>query len=301
MAPATLGNVARSAARWVWPRQRRWQRLLASLTLDPDRLTRPLPEPGPRDFIICGSPRTGTALLAAMLHQPPEVVTVMEPWDAMRLAPAELFRSLREEIAGGELRRGRLDVPAMRESRRVVWCRDGERPHTIDVNDRYLLGVKLPAFWRYLDLLPNTKFLVCLRNPVETVTSYRLAGGRTAHGFDYAAPFNERMNRELEAVTDDPAVRRVLLYDYIATRILPHLDQPNVLPVRYERWFEEAESLREEIGAFLGVDLGEPPIDLEPGGGAIHATNEDVAVTRAYCTTAEPLGYDLSSSVRGTS
>jgi len=71
-----LPDTARAAARRLSPRHRRWRRLLDSLTLDPDHLPRPVEAPGTRDFVICGCPRTGTALLTAMLFQPPRVVTV---------------------------------------------------------------------------------------------------------------------------------------------------------------------------------------------------------------------------------
>jgi len=183
-------------------RYRAWRRLLAGLTLDPDALPDPLAGPGPRDFVVCGAPRTGTALLTAMLFQPPDIVTVMEPWDALRLPPAELFRSLRDEIdSTGVLTRGRLDVAALRAEGAVRWCHDGELPEPVSTSPGYLLGVKMPALWRYLDRLPNTKFLVCLRDPVEVVHSFCATGGRLAQGLDYDVPFNRAMNEDLLAAT----------------------------------------------------------------------------------------------------
>lgn len=115
-----LLSASRGIANCVSPRHLRSQHHLANLTLDPGTIPQPLGEPRPRNFAICGSPRTGTALL----HQPPSVVTAVEQLEAMRLPPAELFRSLREEIAGGELRHGRPDVSSKREKLRVDWCRE---------------------------------------------------------------------------------------------------------------------------------------------------------------------------------
>ena len=81
---------------------------------------------------MCGSPRSGTALLVAMLFQPPEVVTVMEPWDALRLPPRDLFESLRAELATtGKLRRGRLDVAALQSAGAVSWLREGEAAYPV--------------------------------------------------------------------------------------------------------------------------------------------------------------------------
>ena len=74
----------RDAAGRLSPRRRRWERFLQALPLDPSELEVPLAPPGRDDFIICGCPRTGTTLLAAVLFQPPRMVTCMEPWDGMR-------------------------------------------------------------------------------------------------------------------------------------------------------------------------------------------------------------------------
>lgn len=290
---AGLPDTARAAAKRFSPRHRRWRRLLHSLTLDPERLPRPVEAPGTRDFVICGCPRTGTALLTAMLFQPPRVVTVMEPWDGMRLPPAELFASLRAEVGTGRLRRGRLDLDALEHDGSVVWCRDDERDHRVEVEAGHLLGVKWPAFWRYLELLPATRFLVCLRDPATTVHSFARVGGRLAQGLDYDTPFNRAMNEALTAATTEPAERRVLLYDYINERLAPHLSRPNVLAVRFERWFTEPEALVADIGRFLGVELrnGVARIDARQ---AQAPDDETLALVRRYCRTAETLGYAVN-------
>lgn len=280
----------------VSPRHRRWRRLLHSLTLDPDRLTRPLPPPGERDFLICGSPRTGTALLSAELFRPPEVITVMEPWDGLRLPPAELFSSLREELARtGVLSRGRLDVAALRDEAAVRWCADGARPIAVDWTDQTLTGVKLPAFWRYLDLLPDTRFLLCVRDPEEVLASYLHTGGRLAAGYDYDVAFNAAMNSWLRGATDDSATRRALLYEYIGARTLPYAEAPNVHVVRYERWFTDPHGQLADVAAFLGVDPLRPQVRLRAPRGVRDRPEadraRDLALVRAYCQSARAWGY----------
>ena len=291
---ARLGD----AARLAWPRTRRWRRFLRSLPLDPDRLPVPLPAPGERDFIICGSPRSGTSLAAAALYQPPRAIVAMEPWDGMRLPPAELFASLREEIARtGSLRRQRLDVRALREDGAVRWVREGEGTEPVEVEDPYLLGVKWPAFWRYLELLPETRFLVCLRDPVEVVTSFRRSGGYLGRGLNRDVAFNRRMNDELRRETRRFAERRALLYEYVNARIASHLSRPNVLPVRYERWFTDREGLMREVSAFLGVELGPGDVRIrapEPP----DASDEDLELIRRHCRSAEALGYHIPAGAR---
>jgi hypothetical protein len=179
----------------------------------------------------------------------------MEPWSGLHLPPAELFASFRRELASGELRRGRLDIATLEAEHRVHWVRDGELAHRVQVAPDHLLGIKWPTFWQYLGRLPTTKFVVCLRDPREVVASYEQEGGRIAEGLDYDVPFNRAVNAEMLAATDDPAVRRVLLYDHINEHILRFLGNENVYPLRYERWFADRAALVAELGEFLGVEL----------------------------------------------
>jgi len=276
-----------------------WEELLATLTLDPDALADPLPAPGPRDVIVCGSSRSGTTLLSAMLWQPPAAVCVMEPWDVLRLAPAELFASFRAELRTGWLRRGHLDTRALRDDGAVVTCTEAEHHARVQVGEDCVLAVKCPALWRYLDRLPATRFLVCLRDPREVIASYRRSPGRLAEGLDYEVPFNERMNDELMRGTADVALRRIHLYDHVYERILGHLGRPEVFVVRYERWFTEPAALLAELGAFLDADLSRPLARIRPPVNA--ATDASAAgeverrLVREHCRTAARLGYDLGA------
>jgi hypothetical protein len=282
------------AVRSLSPRRRAWNRLLSGLTLDPDALPKPIEPPPDGDFIVCGASRTGTSLLSAVLYQPPKVVTVMEPWDGMRLAPADLFRSLRHEIEEtGALSRGRLNVNALVADGQVLWGRDGEHRANVTVDRGYILGVKWPTFWRYLELLPQTNFLVCVRHPVEVITSFEKTGGRLAEGFDYDIAFNRRMNQELRRAEANPRVRRILFYEYVNSRLLPHLTRPNVLVVRYERWFRDPSTLLEELSAFIGADLSRPSCRIRSPSSTPVASKDQVDLIRRLAPSAEALGYEL--------
>jgi len=284
---------ARSVLHVGSPRYWRWRRFLSRLTLDPDGLPPPVEGPSERDFIICGCPRSGTTLVAAMLHQPPRSLTVMEPWDGMRSPPADLFRSLREEIdQWGRLDRGKLDVDALSADGAVRWRREGVRSTPVSTVEGYALGVKWPAFWRYLHLLPDTRFVVCVRHPIEVITSFKRVGGRLGQGLEYDIAFNRRMNTELEA-TSNLELRRVRLYDYVNGQILRHLARPNVLAVRYERWFTEPRTVLEEISDFLGTDVTESRAVIRAPEAGPALDDGELAVIREHCGTAEPLGYVL--------
>jgi len=287
-----MKRAAQGAAPLVSAKHRRWKRLLASLTFDPADASGPLEEPGAADFIICGCPRTGTSLLSAQLYQPPKVVTVMEPWDGLRMAPAALFADLRQELAGGVLRRGKLDIDRLEASGEVQWWTEGHKVVPAALEEEYQLGVKWTAFWRYLDFLPTTRFLVCVRDPAETVASFKKSGGRLERGLNYDVPFNGEMNSYLETTTHDPELRRVLLYEYINKRVIPHLDRPEVFVVRYERWFSEPDALRDEIAEFVGVSLAEWRVSIRPPAAASDQLSErERKAIRERCPSAEALGY----------
>lgn len=103
--------------------------------------------------------------------------------------------------------------------------------------------MKWPTYWQYLDRLTTTRFVVCLRHPVEVVASFARQRGRLSQGLQYDVPFNRDLNAELAAATDDPCERRALLYAHVHSRILPDLSRPNVFVLRYERWFQDPERL----------------------------------------------------------
>lgn len=282
----------RDAAARLSPSRRRWDSFLQSLDLDAARLPRPLPAPRESDFIICGISRSGTSLLCAQLFQPPRVVTAMEPWIGMRLPPRQLFETLRSELrSNGCLQHTRLDVAALHEERTVKWV-EGEIAVAVDVDEEFHLGVKWPAYWRYLELLPETKFLVCVRDPVETIASFQRTGGRLRRGLDYDIAFNREMNAALLDATQDPKFRRILFYDYVYSRVFPYLERPNVLAVRYERWFEDPNQLLGEIGAFLGTELARTgTVELRRGPARSGLSDAEEARIRQLCSMGRVLGY----------
>jgi hypothetical protein len=130
-----------------------------------------------------------------------------------------------------------------------------------------------------------------VRRPEEVVESFARTGGRLSEGLEYEVAFNREMNRELRETTDDVELRRVLLYEYVASRIARHLEDPHVFLVRYERWFTDREGLMRDIGRFLGVDLGPGlPVIREPRS---HPHDPRVArLVRDHCPSAAALGYD---------
>ena len=183
-------------------------------------------------------------------------------------------------------------MATLERSGEVRWGRDGEHPYAVELSADFVLGVKWPVYWRYLDLLPRTKFLVCVRHPVEVIASFAGTAGRLGQGLDYDIPFNREMNDHLLASTDDPAVRRTLLFEYVAARIAPHLADPNVFVVPYERWFTDRDGLMTDIGGFLGADLGAGAPEIRRAR-SMHLEPELVELVERYCPSAASLGYEV--------
>lgn len=284
MKPALLRG-AMGVASQVLPRHRRWRALLRSCTLTPDAVEEPT---GHRNVVICGCPRSGTALVTAALFQPPTMVTVMEPWDGMRLPPAQLFESVRAELAEGTLRRGRLRVDLVKEGR-VAWQHDGERSFPVDYDAAStIVGVKWPAYWQLLGRLPDTAFIVCIRDPAEVVTSFERTTGRLSSGLEYDIAFNRALNSALLAEHKDDESRRIALFDAANERILQHLDDDNVCAVRYEQWAADPAGLLSEISAFLNADVTGSAIDIRP---SPPVEPDRAAEIRARSRTAAALGY----------
>jgi hypothetical protein len=123
------------------------------------------------------------------------------------------------------------------------------------------------------------------------IASFKAAGGRVAEGLQYDTRFNRELNRELLATTGDPALRRVLLFEYVHRRLLPHFTSPDVLVVRYERWFDDRDELLGDISRFLGCDVTLGHVELERSGTVEVLSPRDRELIAAHCSTAAELGY----------
>jgi hypothetical protein len=279
-----------------WPLRRisewlRWRRLLARSRYDPSNDPN-LDEAGDKDFVIAGCPRSGTSLLASQLFRPPDIVAYLEPWDGLRMPLAPLMDSLRTEIRTGTMRRGRLDMEALERDREVRWIRDGEKTYQVNAKPDFQLGVKWPAFWRYVPLLETTRFVICVRDPVTSLASFASSGGRLAAGLDYDVAINREMNRELRSRTRDPVARGAMMWEYINSRLLPYFRQRNVLVVRYEEWFEDLDGLLRRMADFLGEELQGSNVELRrPRSDDSNNSIRD-AVAR-HCPTSALLGYEV--------
>jgi hypothetical protein len=214
----------------------------------------------------------------------------MEPWDAFRLPPHDLFTSLREEMSKGILSRGRLDVENLRSSGEVNWTADAKKPVQVEYHDYSLVGVKVPSYWQFLDKLPETRFLVCVRDPVEVVTSFARQSGTLHRGLEYELPFNRAINDRLRREYKTEESRRIGLWDLIAEGIIPHVDRPQVHLVRYEDWEVRPAALLGEVASFLGISS--PKLQLAPRTPGRRPTAEERERILRTSRNAHLLGYE---------
>lgn len=246
-----------------------------------------------RCVVLCGCPRSGTSLLSASLFQAPRMVTVMEPWEGLRLPPSDLFAWFRAEALRGRVPRTRLDMGALQGSGRVAW---NQRPEDFPVQgaDRSTLyGVKWPCFWQLLGASAHVKFLVCVRDPASVVASMGRQSGRLPLGLDYDVPFNRELNARLQGVGGGAQKCCIAHFDAVYEHALQFVGSRNVMWVRYERWFQDPSAQLSEISEFLGADLTLSPVRIEGAAEPmLTAGGSDAAAIRAMSATAARLGYD---------
>ncbi len=248
-----------------------------------------------QNVILCGCPRSGTSLLAAALFQPPEMVTVMEPWIGLRETPLALFASLRKELESGRLPSTRLDLRALSARGHVAW-NEGDQAHRVDSGPRSLLGVKWPCYWQLLGASTAWKFIVCVRDPAAVVSSMGRQKGRLRLGLDYDVPFNRGLNQRLLLAHEEDERRRIAHFDEVYGHALEYAEDRNVLFARYERSFEAPTTLLEEISSFLDRDLTRTHVRVQGAPEPVLAKHGSTAAEiRAMSRTSARLGYHTSA------
>jgi len=137
---------------------------------------------------------------------------------------------------------------------------------------------------------------VCVRAPDEVVRSSKEKRGRLIMGYDYRVAFNREMNDELRRAARTTAERRVLMYEYINSRLLGHLDRPNVYVLRYERWFQDRERVIRELSSFLDIPLGPGHARIRASDSRTSLSRAEVRMLRQHSSAARALGYPVTRS-----
>ena len=86
----------------------------------------------------------------------------------------------------------------------------------------------------------------------------------------------------------------MLLFEYVHKRLMPHLTNPQVLVVRYERWFDDRDALLGDISGFLGCDVTARHVELKRSATVGVLSPRDRDLIARHCSTAAELGYRVN-------
>jgi hypothetical protein len=219
-----------------------------------------------RDFAMTGMPRSGTTYLCAVLHNPPNVITISEAkgeWKQLfqehgasqhTLQP---FSDYRERILRGEPVSTLEGTAGYRGEGPVDTWNQERETRRLDANLRFVLGMKNPAV--FLELLGVFKTMglrcvITVRHPVAVLSSWvRGVRRQLERQASIEGTFANGDSVAYRSSMKNAVDRRIDLHNYFAKRILDHKDDWNVLIVRHEDWFTDSTQLA-RIGRFLGIE-----------------------------------------------
>lgn len=214
------------------------------------------------EVVITGIPRSGTSYLCRQLHSVENCVVINEPQQifqplatqAIPWGVGTFYRELRRDILRGIPIENRLSEGEPTEDTAVVGTRTRYTPRVETPN--FLLGTKntlaylarLPHLRR---ALPEAHFVACIRNPFDTIASWKtsfshLAGAQVdkfpvGHSTDPLLSASQRRALEEISATENLAYRRAMLWRYLAELVLENSSWMTV--VHYDRLVSRPEDV----------------------------------------------------------
>ena len=297
------------------PHRRRWYMSgLHRATTPPTSATQPA-----GDLIITGIPRSGTSYVCKTLDGFDNVAVINEPgslFEGLRQsadpwAVPLLHADLRARIDAGEAVQNKLDARGeLTEDTAVHEALDMYRPRLR--GNPWVLATKntlayLARLEGILRVMPHAHVVACVRNPVDTLASWKGTFAHLAEGDPtvlpvggLADPFLPAHLRDgLQAVVrlDDPAMRRAAWWCLLAEEILRWRDR--IAIVRYEDLVADpANGMRQVLGP-LASAAGGPVTPMQPS--TIRTARRKVldtadwrAVETLCAGVAESFGYDCA-------
>jgi hypothetical protein len=270
---------------------------------------RPAPE-----LVITGISRSGTSYLCNLLHRYGNCVVINEPPDVHEpLGSQEVpwglgtfYRRLRADIAAGRPVRNKLHLGRVTEDTAVNQEVHEYLP-AVESGD-FILGTKntiayLHHLHRIRRALPDARLVVCVRNPLDTIASWKTSFPHL-RAVDFSVrvqgrpddpwlPLHQQAElRDIDALADLPT-RRARYWNFLAQRALDAAG--SALIVRYEELVTDPLAVLGRVLA--GWDPGElrEPIARSPVRGHRSALEPaDLRAIRALCAQgAADLGLEL--------
>jgi hypothetical protein len=270
------------------------------------------------ELIITGIPRSGTSFLSSLLHRLDNCVVLNEPPEppaavmdaAMPWGVARLLRDVRRDLLAGREICNKLDNGNVTQDTAVADEYQMYRPRVAGPD--FVLGIKrtvvflsqLPALRK---VLPNARFVACVRDPLDTIASWKstftLLRDVDLAKRDVLGHGNPLLSgiqrRELTAVSaiSEPAARRAAWWRYLAGLVLENRE--HLILVRYDEMVTQPRAVLQRIlDGWPGGNAREPIEPSEIRRRRRESLDEaDYAAIAALCTEpARSLGVDGGSN-----
>ncbi|MDX8389244.1 MAG: sulfotransferase [Mariprofundaceae bacterium] len=267
------------------------------------------------ELIISGLPRSGTSYLCSLLHRIEDVVAINEPVEifaALHGQPeawgvAVYYRDVRCRIID--------NLPVQNKLKQGMPVEDTK---SYDEVDSYSPKVGRPDFLlctkntlAYLarirqlrQVMPYAPVVVCVRHPLDVIASWKgsfdhLAGAKV-DDFPLGGLYDEQLSEICRArlkeidKTVSPALKRALLWDYLAGLVLAN--RQDITLVRYEELVQfPRETLQRIIHQLPGKQLFRVPKNITASTVRKQRellTDEDIQAVNKICVhNAAALGY----------
>ena len=266
-----------------------------------------------RNIIITGIPRSGTSYLCKLLFSIENIVVINEPDDIFSLlensTPFErplrgYFKKLRLKILQGEkiknkIQNGEIIEDTAKKDERVFY------KHYI-TNSKFLLAVKntlafLPVLPYLEQTMPKSVTVVCIRNPIDTIASWKnsfphLRGvifdnfPKVFFNDSYRNSWQDDAIHEI-FTTENIQVRRALLWNYFAEIIIKN--KKSVIIIKYEDFVRHPNlELQKILYRFPEFKYDLPESEVRSGKETM--STEEIELIKSICQTpASKFGYKL--------
>ena len=259
---------------------------------------------GAQTFVLTGLPRGGTTYLSAVLHHPPDVITISDPQGVFRrhfkehgvsATILDRFAEFRRAIEAGEPIPTLEGTQGFRGEGRVDTWNQKKVVRPVEASRGFALGMKNPeVFLAHLPVFTDAglRCVISLRHPLSVMHSWRKRTLERARDGSPPAGFGAGVAPGFESDLDDPLDRAIALHNHYCETILRHRDHERVLLIQHEGWFTDRDQLA-RVGAFLDVPTLEKlrPAPIPPDPWSL-GDDERRRVLEG-CAIAAELGYPM--------
>lgn len=206
-----------------------------------------------KNIIITGIPRSGTSYLCKLLNSIENIVVINEPQEIMYFGANEMFRlrayfnKLRFNIIRGKEITNKIENGVIIEDTAIKDERNLFRYKVFD--EDFVLAIKNPLVFLTMlphlkKIMPKSKIVVCIRNPIDTIASWKKSFPHLADVIFEQFPkiffaenmITEQQSKLIEEINaiDDFEKKRALLWNYLAEIIVANRE--NIILVQYEKF-----------------------------------------------------------------